>query len=117
MTFTNGLKPASLSHRGIQYMKHYACTFFAGLVLAGISLGVTACQQAPAPVAAAPADSTTPVAAPTPPPQVIVEESRPRVIEENPPRVGVDIDIHKQQNRDHEQQNRDHVAVDLHAHQ
>jgi len=75
------------------------------------------CQQAPAPVAAAPADSTTPVAAPTPPPQVIVEESRPRVIEENPPRVGVDIDIHKQQNRDHEQQNRDHVAVDLHAHQ
>jgi hypothetical protein len=29
----------------------------------------------------------------------------------------VDIDIHKQQNRDHEQQNRDHVAVDLHAHQ
>jgi hypothetical protein len=29
----------------------------------------------------------------------------------------VDIDIHKQQNRDHKQQNRDHVAVDLHAHQ
>lgn len=89
-------------------MKQYACTFFAGLVLTGLSLGVTACQQAPAPLAAAPTDTTTPVAAPTPPPQVIVEEKRPRVVEEDRPRVAVDVDIHKQQDRDH-------VAVDLHA--
>jgi hypothetical protein len=89
-------------------MKQYACTLLAGLVLTGISLGVTGCQQAPAPVAAAPADSTTPVAAPTPPPQVIVEERRPRVVEENRPRAGVDIDIHKQKDRDH-------VAIDVHA--
>jgi len=93
-------------------MKQYARTFFAGLVLTGISLGATACQQAPAPVAAAPAETT----APTPPPQVIVEETHPRVVEEtrprareeDRPRVAVDIDIHKQQDRDH-------VAVDLHA--
>ena len=92
-------------------MKQYACTFFAGLVLTGISLGVTACQQAPAPVAAAPAETTAPT-----PPQVIVEETHPRVVEETQPRVreeerprvGVDVDIHKQQDRDH-------VAVDLHA--
>jgi len=81
-------------------VKQYACTFFAGLVLTGISLGVTACEQAPAPVAAAPADTTTPVAASTPPPRVIVEEKRPR--------VAVDVDIHKQQDRDN-------VAADLHA--
>ena len=105
--FTNGLKPAFVSNRGIHNMKQYVCTFFAGLVLTGISLGVTACQQAPAPVAAAPTDTTTPVAASTPP-QVIIEEKRPRVVEENRPRVAVDVDIHKQQDRDH-------VAVDLHA--
>ena len=94
-------------------MEQYARTFFAGLVLTGISLGITACQQAP--VAAAPAETTTPVPASTQP-QVIVEEKRPRVIEEaqprvreeDRPRVGVDIDVHKQQDRDH-------VAVDLHA--
>jgi hypothetical protein len=85
-------------------MKQYACTFFAGLVLTGISLGVTGCQQAPAPVAAAPADTT----APAPPPQVVVEEKGPRVVEENRPNVAVDVDVHKQQDRDH-------VAVDLHA--
>src|ERR1700743_3173941 len=90
-------------------MKQYACTLLTGLALTGISLGVTACQQAPAPVAAAPAESAAPVAAPAPPPQVIVEEKRPRVVEENRPRVGVDVDVHKQQGRDH-------VAVDLHAH-
>jgi hypothetical protein len=86
-------------------------SFFAGLVLAGISFAVTACTQAPAPVAAAPE-----TAAPTPPAQVIVEEThptvvekmQPRVREEDRPRVGVDIDIHKQQDRDH-------VAVDLNA--
>jgi hypothetical protein len=89
-------------------MKQYACTFFAGLVLTGISLGVAGCQQAPAPVAAAPADTTAPVAAPTPPAQVIVEEKRPRVVEENRPNVAVDVDVHKQQDRDH-------VDVDLHA--
>jgi hypothetical protein len=93
-------------------MEKYARTFFAGLVLAGISFGGAACTQAPAPVAAAPVETTTP----TPPAQVIVEErhptvveeTRPRVKEEDRPRVGVDIDIHKQQDRDH-------VAVDLHA--
>jgi hypothetical protein len=89
-------------------MKQYACTLVAGLVLTGISLGVTACQQAPAPVAAAPAASTTVVEAPAPPPQVIVEERRPRVVEERRPRAGVDIDIHKQEGREH-------VAVDLHT--
>ena len=89
-------------------MKQYACALLAGLVLTVISLQVTACQQAPAPVAAAPAESTAPAAAPTPPP-VIVEERRPRVVEESRPRVGVDVDIHKQQDRDH-------VAVDVHAH-
>jgi len=89
-------------------MKQYAHTFFAGLVLTGISLGVTACQQAPAPVAAAPADTTAPVVASTPPPQVIVEEKRPRVVEESRPRVAVDADIHKQPDRDK-------VAIDLHA--
>jgi hypothetical protein len=30
-------------------------------------------------------------------------------VEESRPRVGVDVDIHKQQDRDH-------VAVDVHAH-
>ena len=89
-------------------MKKYACTLLAGLVLTAILLGVTACQQAPAPVAAAPAESTAPVAAPAPPPQVIVEERRPVVVEEKRPCVGVDIDIHKRQDRDH-------VAIDLHA--
>ena len=89
-------------------MKQYACTLLAGLVLTGISLGVAGCQQAPAPVAAAPAEST-PEVAPAPPPPVIVEERRPRVVEENHPRASVDIDIHKKQDRDH-------VAVDLHAH-
>jgi hypothetical protein len=85
-------------------MKQYACTFLAGLVLTGITLGVTGCQQAPAPVAAAPAD----VAAPAPPP-VVVEERRPVVVEENHPRAGVDVDINKRKDGDH-------VAVDVHAH-
>jgi hypothetical protein len=85
-------------------MKQSAGTFFAGLVLTGITLGVTACQQAPAPVAAAPAETT----APAPPPEVIVEERRPRVVEENRPHASVDVDVHKQQDRDH-------VAIDLKA--
>jgi hypothetical protein len=91
-------------------MKQYARPFLTGVVLAGISFGVTACQQAPAPVAAAPADTT----APAPPPPVVVEE-HPRVVEEVRPRqedrarVGVNVDIHKQQDKDH-------VAVDIHAH-
>ncbi len=84
-------------------MKQYARTFLAGLMLTGISLGVTACQQAPAPVAAAPAETT----GATPPP-VIVEDTHPRVREEDRPRAGVNVDIHKQQDRDH-------VAVDLNA--
>lgn len=90
-------------------MKPYVRVFVTGLILTGISLGVTACQQAPAPVAAAPADTATPTA----PPPVVVEEHQ-RVVEETRPRegdharVGVDIDVHKQQDRDH-------VAVDIHA--
>jgi len=90
-------------------MKQYAPTLLMGVFLAGISLGVTACQQAPAPVAAAPADTT----APAPPAPVIVEE-HPRVVEEVRPReedharVGVNVDVHKQQDKDH-------VAVDIHA--
>ena len=109
---TNGLKHAYLSNRGIHNLEKYARTFFAGLVLAGISFGVTACTQAPAPVAAAPAETN----APTPPAPVIVEETHPTVVErmqprgreERRPRVGVDIDIRKQQDRDQ-------VSVDLHA--
>jgi hypothetical protein len=91
----------------------YAGTLFTGLVLTGISLGVTACQQAPAPIAAAPAETTAPAAPATPPPQVIVQETRPRVVEERQPRdrprAGVEVDVHKQGDRDH-------AVVDVHAH-
>jgi hypothetical protein len=87
-------------------MKKCALTLIAGLTLAGISLGVTACTQAPAPVAAAPADTSTP--APAAAPTVIVEERRPVVVEENHPRPGIDINIHKRDDRDH-------TSVDIHA--
>jgi hypothetical protein len=93
-------------------MKQHARKLFVGLVFTGISLGVTGCQQAPAPVSAAPA---APVSAA--PAQVVIEDRRPQVVEEvlprvreeDRPRVGVEIDVHKRQDGDH-------VDVDLHAH-
>jgi hypothetical protein len=85
-------------------MKKCALTFVAGLALAGISLGVTACTQAPAPVAAAPADTSAPAAAPP----VVVEERRPVVVEENHPRPAVDIDVRKHDDGGH-------TSVDIHA--
>jgi hypothetical protein len=85
-------------------MKKFAFTLVAGLALAGISLGVTACTQAP--VAAAPADTSAPAAASAPP--VVVEERRPVVVEENHARPGVDINVHKGDNGDH-------TSVDIHA--
>ena len=87
-------------------MKKCVLTLVAGLALAGISLGITACTQAPAPVAAATADTAAPVAAPAPP--VVVEERRPVVVEENHPRPGIDINVHKRDDGDH-------TAVDIHA--
>ena len=93
-------------------MKRYVGTICAGLILTGISFGVTACQQAPAPVSAAPADTPAPVAAA---PAPVVVEERPQVVVERPvvreerPRVGVDVDVHRQPDRDR-------VSVDLHAH-
>jgi hypothetical protein len=83
-------------------MKKFAFTLVAGLALAGISLGVTACTQAPAPVAAAPADT------PAPAPPVVVEERRPVVVEENHARPGIDINVHKRDDGDH-------TSVDVHA--
>lgn len=85
-------------------MKKWVLTLVAGLTLAGISLGVTACTQAPAPVAAAPADTSAPVAAPAPP--VVVEDRRPVVREER--RSGIDINVHKRDDGDHS-------SVDIHA--
>jgi hypothetical protein len=86
-------------------MKKSAFTLAAGLaLLAGISLGVTSCTQAPAPVAAAPADTS----APAPAPPVVVEERRPVVVEENRERPKVDIDVHKRDDGDH-------TSVDIHA--
>jgi hypothetical protein len=82
-------------------MKKCALTFVAGLALAGISLGVTACTQAPAPVAA---DTSAPAAAPP----VVVEERRPVVVEENHPRPDVDINVKKRDDGDH-------TSVDIHA--
>lgn len=93
-------------------MKKWALTLVAGLTLAGISLGVTACTQAPAPVAAAPADTSAPVAAPAPP--VVVEDRRPVVVEDRRPEVreerrpGIDINVHKRDDGDHS-------SVDIHA--
>ena len=87
-------------------MKKCAFTFVAGLALAGISLGVTGCTQAPAPVAAAPADTPAPAAPAAP---VVVEEHRRDVVvEENHPRPGVDINVHKRDDGDH-------TSVDIHA--
>jgi hypothetical protein len=86
-------------------MKKSAFTLVAGLaLLAGVSLGVTSCTQAPAPVAAAPADTS----APAPAPPVVVEERRPVVVEENHPRPKVDIDVRKRDDGDH-------TSVDIHA--
>jgi hypothetical protein len=87
-------------------MKKCAFTLVAGLALAGISLGVTACTQAPAPVAAAPADTSAPAAASEPP--VVVEERRPVVVEENHARPGIAINVHKRDDGDH-------TSVDIHA--
>jgi hypothetical protein len=87
-------------------MKKPAFTLVAGLALAGISLGITACTQAPAPVAAAPADTSAPAPAAAPP--VIVEDHRPVVVEQNRPRPGVDINVRKRDDGDH-------TAVDIHA--
>ena len=87
-------------------MKKCAFTLVAGLALACISLGVTACTQAPAPVAAAPADTSAPATAPAPP--VVVEERRPVVVEENHPRPRMDINVHKRDDGDH-------TSVDIHA--
>ena len=94
-------------------MKKSAFTLAAGLALhAGISLGVTSCTQAPAPVAAAPADTSAP--APAPPVvvedrrPVVVEEHRPVVVEQNHDRPKVDIDVRKRDNGDH-------TSVDIHA--
>jgi hypothetical protein len=88
-------------------MKKWALTFVAGLALAGISLGVTACMQAPAPVAAAPADTPAPAAAPAPP--VVVEENRRVVVEENHPRPAVEINVQKRADGDH-------TSIDIQAH-
>jgi hypothetical protein len=85
-------------------MKKCALTFVAGMAIAGFSLGVTACTQAP--VAAAPADTSAPAAAPAPP--VVVEEHRPVVVVENHQRPGVDISVHKRDDGDH-------TSVDIHA--
>jgi hypothetical protein len=79
-------------------MKKRALTLVTGLVLAGISLGVTACTQAPAPVAAAPADTSAPAAAPAPP--VVVEERR-VVVEEKRPSPAVDVKVQKKDDGDH----------------
>jgi hypothetical protein len=87
-------------------MKKYVLTFVTGLALAGISLGVTACTQAPAPVAAAPADTSAPAAAPAP---VVVDERRPVVVEQDHRRPGVDVDVRKRKDGDH-------TAVDINAH-
>jgi hypothetical protein len=87
-------------------MKKFAFTLVAELALAGISLGVTACAQAPTPVAAAPADTSAPAAASAPP--VVVEERRPVVVVENHPRPGVDINVHKRDDGNH-------TSVDIHA--
>jgi hypothetical protein len=87
-------------------MKKCAFTFVAGLALVGISLGVTACTQA-APVAAAPADTPAPAAAPVPP--VVVEERRRVVVKENDPRPAVDIKVQKRNDGDH-------TSVDVQAH-
>jgi len=87
-------------------MKKWALTLVAGLTLAGFSLGVTACTQAPAPVAAAPADTSAPVAAPAPP--VVVEDRRPVVVDENHRRPGINIDVHKRDDGDRS-------SVDIHA--
>jgi hypothetical protein len=91
-------------------MKQHTRTFFAGLVLTGVSIGVTGCQQAPAPVSAAPAAAPAPA-------QVVVEDRRPRVVEEvhpvvreeEHPRAGVGIDVRTQRDGGH-------VDVDVHAH-
>lgn len=80
-------------------MKKRALTFVTGLVLAGISLGVAACTQAPAPVAAAPAHTSAPAAAPAPP--VIVEERRRVVVEEKHPSPAVDVKVQKRDDGDH----------------
>jgi hypothetical protein len=92
-------------------MKKRAFTLIAGMAL---SLGFTACTQAPAPVAAAPAETS----APAPAPPVVVEERRPTVVVENHPRPvvveenhsrpGVNISVHKRDDGDH-------TSVDIHA--
>ena len=90
-------------------MKKWALTLVAGLTLAGISLGVTACTQAPAPVAA---DTSAPVAAPAAP--VVVEDRRPVVVDDHRPvvreerRPGIDINVHKRDDGDRS-------SVDIHA--
>ena len=92
-------------------MKKCAFTLITGVAL---SLGFNACTQAPAPVAAAPAETS----APAPPPPVVVEErrptvvvenhSRPVVVEDNHSRPGVDINVQKRNDGDH-------TSVDIHA--
>lgn len=89
-------------------MKQYARTLFRALILTAASLAVTACQQAPAPVAAAPAEPAAATPAPQPP-EVIVEHGPPRDRRDDRPRASVDVDIHKQQNHGD-------TSVDLHAH-
>jgi hypothetical protein len=86
-------------------MKNCAPKLIAGLTFACISLGVTACTQAPAPVAAAPADTSAPAAATAPP---VVVERRTVIVDEHKPRPSVDIDVKKRDDGDH-------TSVDIHA--
>jgi hypothetical protein len=52
----------------IHHMKQHSYTLFAAFALTGLVMTLNGCQQAPAPVSAAPAPASTPA------PQVVVEE-------------------------------------------
>ena len=83
-------------------MKKFVPILVGVMVLVGVCLGVTSCTQTPAPAAAA--DTSAPAASAPP---VVVEQRRTVVVEEQHPRSGVDINVHKRDG--------DHTSVDIHT--